>query len=280
MERARGLLQAAQRIVVLTGAGISADSGLATFRGKNGLWKKHRPEELATPGAFARDPRLVWEWYDARRRAVADAAPNEAHLALARLSRRRPGVTLATQNVDGLHTLAARSVEEGTDAGPSRGGRDGATGGEAERADAGGAAGDVVRAPGELLELHGCLFRVRCSRCSWRAEDREPVDVSSQSTLPRCPDCGALVRPDVVWFGEPLGRDLEVAFKRAAEADACLVVGTSGRVQPAASVATVTARGGGTVVEVNPEASALTPVAEASIRARAVDAVPELVADL
>jgi len=246
--RARRLLGGAERIVVLTGAGLSADSGLATFRGEDGLWKKHRPEELATPGAFARDPRLVWEWYDARRRAVADAAPNAAHLALARLAGNRPGVTIATQNVDGLHTLAARRVES--------------------------------PAGGELLELHGCLFRVRCSRCSRGAEDRGPVDVSSEATLPRCPDCSALLRPDVVWFGEPLGRDLELAFQRAAEAGACLVVGTSGRVQPAASVAAVTARTGGAVVEVNPAASALTPLAEASIRARAVEVVPDLVDDL
>lgn len=267
-DQARRLLQRAQRIVVLTGAGISADSGLATFRGEEGLWEKHRPEDLATPGAFARDARLVWSWYDARRRAVADALPNEAHLALARLARHRNGVTIATQNVDGLHTLAAeRLARDGGKAPP--------TGRGEEAGDAGGSRGAVD----ELLELHGCLFRIRCGRCGWRTESRKPIDTSSDETLPHCPDCDALARPDVVWFGEPLGRALEVAFERAAMAEACLVVGTSGRVQPAASIAAVTARGGGAVVEVNPEPSALTPLAEVSIRARAAEAVPDLVDD-
>ncbi|MCH7825152.1 MAG: hypothetical protein IH849_10155 [Acidobacteria bacterium] len=110
IDRGRDLLHSSRGVVVLTGAGLSADSGLATFRGPGGLWRKYRPEELATPEAFRRDPRLVWEWYEARRRAAAEAAPNDAHRAIAEFALRRDDVTIVTQNVDGLHTLAARCV--------------------------------------------------------------------------------------------------------------------------------------------------------------------------
>jgi NAD-dependent deacetylase len=253
--RARDLLGRADRILVLTGAGVSAESGVPTFRGAEGLWKEFRPEELATSLAFARDPRLVWEWYEWRRRRVRECRPNPAHLALAALAL-APGsrMRIATQNVDGLHGVAAREVAASLVA-PSSGG---------------GAA-----AP---LELHGSLFRVRCTLCGARRPHVDPIDASTTDSLPRCDRCDALLRPDVVWFGEPLDDAvLGEALERARTASVCLVVGTSAVVQPAASLAMVTKRSGGTVIEVNPETTPLTPFADVSIRATAVEAVPRIV---
>lgn len=244
LERARAALESAGRVFVLTGAGVSAESGVPTFRGSGGLWKSHRPEDLATPRAFRRDPRLVWEWYGWRRALVSECSPNPAHRALAAWAHRRGGVRIVTQNVDGLHTLAARS-----------------DGGE-----------------GALpLELHGSLFRVRCTACDRRLEHRHPVDASSPDSLPRCSDCGALLRPDVVWFGESLDPDvLEEAAEAARGADLALVVGTSAVVEPAASLPRVTASTGGVVVEVNTDETALTRIADASLRGAAGTVLPRL----
>ncbi len=254
IDRGRDILRASRGVVVLTGAGLSADSGLATFRGPGGQWRKHRPEELATPEAFRRDPRLVWEWYEARRRAAAEAAPNDAHRAIAEFALRRDDVTIVTQNVDGLHALAARCVATG----PRR------------------APGNISRAL--PLELHGTFYRVRCTSCGRRREHRDLIDASSKETLPRCDDCGALLRPDVVWFGEPLGEAIERAFGCASQAEVCLVVGTSAVVQPAASVAMVTRRAGGAIIEVNPEETPLSPMCAVSLRDTAATAVPMLLA--
>ena len=246
--RARDRLARAERIVVLTGAGVSAESGVPTFRGAGGLWRRHRPEELATPEAFTRDPRLVWEWYAWRRRLVAECAPNAAHLALARLALDHGSVWIVTQNVDGLHHRAA----------------DGAAGTERDPA------------PAYPLEVHGAIYRDRCSRCG-RRTPAGPVDWSSERTLPRCSACAGLLRPDVVWFGEALdGGLLNTALEAASVADVCLVVGTSALVYPAASVPEVTAAHGGTVIEVNTEATPLTPRATWSIRGTAVEIVPRL----
>lgn len=241
-DKARSLVERARRLVVLTGAGVSADSGVPTFRGEGGLWKRHRPEELATPGAFDRDPRLVWEWYAWRRERVLACEPNPAHHALADWCRRRPETCLVTQNVDGLHARAAEAV------------------------------GAV---DGRLVELHGSLFRVRCTACAYRAAHTDPVDATALDRLPRCPDCGALLRPAVVWFGEPLdGGALAEAFASASGADVCLVVGTSAVVHPAASIPLATLASGGIVVEVNPDATALTPRSEVSLRGRAALLLP------
>jgi NAD-dependent deacetylase len=210
-------LEAADTVIVLTGAGISADSGVPTFRGREGLWKQYRPEELATPEAFARDPKLVWEWYAWRKSLVATCRPNEAHLALARWIAGRDGVHIITQNVDGLHALAADAVAADTAdrERPKRRLKD------REQPEAGAAEA--------ILELHGSLFRTRCPGCGAKRESREPVDASSESSLPRCHRCDTMLRPDVVWFGEPLDRYvLRHSFELAERAGACLVVGTSG----------------------------------------------------
>ncbi len=241
IETARRSLDSAAIVVVLTGAGISADSGVPTFRGPGGLWNDHRPEELATPAAFERDPRLVWEWYGWRRALVDACRPNAAHLALARWAADRSGIYIITQNVDGLHGAAAKDA-------------------------------------GAVLELHGSLFRTRCPGCGATRESCESIDASSESTLPRCDRCAAMLRPDVVWFGEALDRQvLGRSFELAEQAEACLVVGTSGVVQPAASIASVAARAGGRLVEVNPEPTPITASADVSLLGRAAEIVPRLV---
>lgn len=249
-EAARAILERAERVVVLTGAGISADSGVPTFRGPEGLWKRWRPEQLATPEAFRSDPRLVWEWYAWRREKVAACRPNPGHDALAGLALRRPGITLVTQNVDGLHEAAAVAAAAARGRPPD---------------------------PALPLELHGSLFRVRCTGCGERAGHRGPIDAGSPETLPRCHGCGGLLRPDVVWFGEPLPADLLArALAAAGEAEACLVVGTSAVVYPAAGVAMRALEAGAALVEVNPEPTPLSPYAEACLRARAAGALPGL----
>jgi len=219
-----------ERIVVFTGAGVSADSGIPTFRGAGGLWRNFRSEDLATPQAFSRDPALVWEWYEWRRGLVRAAEPNAAHRAIAELDR----AAVVTQNVDGLHARA--------------GSRD-------------------------VIELHGSLFRVRCTREHTVREALEPFG----EIPPRC-ECGALLRPDVVWFGEmlPAGA-LERAARLIAEAELLLIVGTSGVVQPAAGLVSLCH---GTSIEINPEASALASNCDFAIAARAAEAVPAIVGAL
>jgi NAD-dependent deacetylase len=245
--RARDLLHEGSAVVVLTGAGVSAESGVPTFRGAGGLWKEFRPEDLATPEAFARDPRLVWEWYAWRRTLVAACAPNAAHRTLAEWALRSRKVTIVTQNVDGLHARAARE-----------------------------AAGNGDAAAALPVEVHGSLLRDRCSGCGARSEP-VTVDVSSLARLPRCARCEALLRPDVVWFGEMLDEGvLARADAAAVTADVCLVVGTSALVHPAASLPLRTRAHGGVVIEVNPEETPLTRVAEISIRGRAAEVIPML----
>jgi NAD-dependent deacetylase len=232
----RARVAAARTIAVLTGAGISADSGVPTFRGADGLWRTHRAEELATPHAFARDPRLVWEWYDWRRQLIASKQPNPAHDALAALEQRRAPCTLITQNVDGLHATAG-----------SR----------------------------RLLELHGNIWRMRCTSCGARVEDRR-VPLPLQEGLPACRDCRGLLRPDIVWFGEAL--EPAVIDAAAAAAGSCelfLVIGTSGVVQPAASLASLAREAGSWVVEINPQRSE-SPAVHCWLAGRAAQIVPRL----
>jgi len=229
--------------VAFTGAGISAESGVPTFRDAGGLWRNFRPEELATTAAFERDPRTAWEWYEWRRGFLAECEPNEGHRALARFFLGRGASGIVTQNVDGLHTRAA--VEE---------------------------AGD--RPPGAALplEIHGAIARDRCNRCGLRAE-AEPLG----NDLPRCAVCGGMRRPDVVLFGEMLdGERLERAHSLAADADICLVIGTSAVVQPAAGIPLATLRSGGRIVEVNTQATDLSGAAAVTLRGAAGVVLPEL----
>jgi NAD-dependent deacetylase len=246
---ARQALARALRVVVLTGAGVSAESGVPTFRGAGGLWKQFKPEDLATPIAFGRDPRLVWEWYGWRRELLKACRPNPAHLALARWMLARAGVTLITQNVDGLHERAALELAS-----------DAAT---AERA--------------YPIRLHGSLFHDRCTRCNRRVEARDAVDAASVETLPHCAECGGLMRPDVVWFGEMLPvRETQRAFEAAADAEACLVIGTTGAVYPAAGVVHAAKQAGAAVVVVDPGETEYESVADIRLVGAAGAVVPQV----
>ncbi len=235
MEGARERILRARSVAVLTGAGVSAESGVPTFRGEGGLWRRYRAEDLATPEAFARNPRLVWEWYDWRRQLIARCRPNAAHEAIAHLERAVPEFLLITQNIDGLHRQAGSS---------------------------------------RLVELHGNIWRTRCCDEGRIAENRE---VPLKSIPPRC-GCGALLRPDIVWFGEPLPLEaLQQAVDFVEGCDVLLVAGTSAVVEPAASLPMMAKRQGAYVVEVNPEATPLSAAADTSIRGRAGEILPHLV---
>jgi NAD-dependent deacetylase len=221
-------------LAVLTGAGISAESGVPTFRGEGGLWRSYRAEDLATPGAFRRDPRLVWEWYDWRRGLIGACAPNAAHATLAEMELQFDDFVLITQNVDGLHRLAG-----------SR----------------------------NVVELHGNIWRMRCSRgCRAPWEDRT---VPLSEIPPHCPRCGSLARPDVVWFGESLpGHALDAAFGAAQRCQVMLVIGTSAVVQPAASLPVLALQHGAYVVEINPQATPLSEAVDEAIHEPAAIALP------
>ncbi len=249
LEAARRLLADAEKVCVLSGAGVSAESGVPTFRGEDGLWKNHRAEELATPQAFRRDPRMVWEWYDWRRGKIAACAPNPGHYALAELALGRRTVRIVTQNVDGLHEAAAREV-----------------------------AGAEDPAPALPLEVHGSIFRVKCTTCTYKIPHRDPIQWESEAVLPKCPVCGSLLRPDVVWFGESLDAQiLGDAFEAARSATLCLVAGTSALVQPAASVPLATLEGGGSIIEINPTETPLSGVAALSLKGGSGAVLPLLV---
>jgi NAD-dependent deacetylase len=235
LKAARKLVAEARSVAVLTGAGVSAESGVPVFRGPEGLWRSFRPEDLATPEAFERDPRLVWEWYDWRRRKIAPARPNLAHYALVTLEKRAPELALVTQNVDGLHSAAG-----------SR----------------------------NLLEIHGSLWRTRCLSCR---EVRENRDVPLARIPPRCP-CEGLLRPDVVWFGEPLPYETLKRALRAVEAcDLMLVVGTSGLVQPAASMGQAALQRGAAVIEVNLDPTPTSREVTHFLQGKAGEILPRLV---
>jgi NAD-dependent deacetylase len=219
LERAAALLRGADRVAVLTGAGVSAESGVPTFRDAGGLWEGHRVEDVATPEAFARDPVLVWRFYNLRRAGLRTVRPNPGHHALAALEERLGSerFALITQNVDGLHRAAG-----------SR----------------------------NVLEVHGSIARVRCTGCR-RVEDRPDEELGER---PKCPACGGLLRPDVVWFNEMLPEDVwEQAVTAARQCRCFLVVGTSAVVYPAAGLVGLARAGGARVIEVNLTA---TPVSE------------------
>lgn len=235
LERAARLLREANGVAALTGAGVSAESGVPTFRdAQTGLWARYRPEDLATPEAFARDPKLVWEWYTMRRGLVASANPNPAHYALARIAGKARQFTLITQNVDNLHQRA--------------GSRD-------------------------VVELHGNIARTKCSRENivvetWQATTEVP---------PRCPRCGAPLRPDVVWFGEILPPQAYARAETAARTCALfLSVGTSSVVYPAAGLASLAREHGAVLVEINPQDTPLSRAADIALRGAAGELLPAL----
>ena len=217
---------------------MSAASGVPTFRGDDGLWSSFRVEELATAEAFARDPSLVWEWYEWRRKLIAACEPNRAHEVLAKWSRRYPKFTLVTQNVDGLHERA------GTE--------------------------KVVRFHGSLWEL-SCWEGCAEAPPRWRDET-----VPFPELPPPCPWCGGLARPGVVWFGEAIDPEILEQSVEAVDCDVCLVVGTSAIVYPAAGLADEAARRGAFTVEINPEPTEASPRYDAAIAGKAEEVLDEL----
>lgn len=232
-------LAAAKSVAVLTGAGVSAESGVPTFRdAQTGLWARYRPEDLATPGAFLRTPKLVWEWYAWRRKLVQDAKPNAGHLALAEMESIFPHFDLITQNVDGLHQRAG-----------SR----------------------------NVIELHGNISKTKCfNEGTLVTEWNETGDVP-----PKCPRCGGLLRPAVVWFEESLPEtEINKAMSAANECDLFLSIGTSTVVYPAAGLPLTALERGAVVVEINPQPTPFTERATFALQGPGGVVLPELLATL
>lgn len=229
-------LKKASRVSVLTGAGVSQESGLRTFRdAQTGLWAQYKPEELASPEAFARDPQLIWDWYAWRREAIKGVRPNAGHFALVEMERKYPEFALITQNVDGLHRMAGSL---------------------------------------NVIELHGNIQRVRCADCGSIAE----TWVDDVGSMPTCVKCGGFLRPDVVWFGESLPRaELEAAVIAARTCQVFFSIGTSGVVQPAASLAYAARNKGAVVVEINAESTSLTPKTDFAFHGKSGEILPEMV---
>lgn len=224
------------RITVLTGAGVSAASGVPTFRGKDGLWKNFRPEALATAEAFGRDPSLVWEWYAWRRFRIATCDPNAAHVTLADWSVRFPNFRLITQNVDGLHEKAGTQ---------------------------------------NVIRLHGSIWEVSC----WQGCQKSPKRwVDRRTTFkempPRCPYCGGLIRPAVVWFGETLETNVVSQAMNAMKCDVFMTIGTSAVVYPAAGFIEQARANGAYTVEINPDATPATQTVNLPIRGEAEKILP------
>lgn len=221
--------------MVSTGAGVSTESGIPSFRGEGGLWEKFKPEELATPEAFARDPKKVWEWYDWRRQLISKVEPNSGHHALVELERMIPRFFLFTQNIDGLHQRAGSKI---------------------------------------VYELHGNIWRVRCLK-----ENRkfETFETPFREIPPRC-ECGSLIRPDVVWFGESLPADvLSTAWEVAANCDFFFLIGSSATVEPAASLAWLARDRGAVVVEINDDITPVTEIANECFLGKSGAILPRLV---
>ena len=229
-------LTSTTRVVVLTGAGVSQESGLRTFRdAQTGLWARYKPEDLASPEAFARDPKLVWDWYAWRREAIKGVRPNPGHYALVEMEKRIPQFTLITQNVDGLHRFAGNQ---------------------------------------NVLELHGNIQKVRCSECRTFTEEWG----DDMEGVPTCSVCGGLLRPDVVWFGETLPRaELESAVTASRGAQVYFSIGTSGVVQPAASLAHAARNNGSVVIEINAEPTPLTPKVDFAFHGKSGEILPALI---
>jgi NAD-dependent deacetylase len=245
------------RFLVLTGAGVSAESGIPTFRGKNGYWRNLDSAKLATPEAFARDPQLVWQWYRERRQRIREAQPNAAHQAIAKLAQHAQEFLLVTQNVDDLHARAGLPTEK-------------------------------------MVQIHGDIFVTRCSHCNFSEQGRsgslEPptrgrlrsIAPTSKNDvdLPRCPECDALMRPGVVWFGEQLDPDKIDIVERFLARDRCdyaIVAGTTATFGYIIDWALRASIGGGQLIEVNPEETSLSQFATQLLREPAAIALPRLI---
>jgi NAD-dependent protein deacetylase/lipoamidase len=254
------------RILVLTGAGVSAESGIPTFRGKEGYWRNLDPTKLATPDAFARDPQLVWEWYRERRQCIRNARPNDAHEAISRFARPTDEFLLVTQNVDDLHARAGIPTQK-------------------------------------MVQIHGDIFVTRCSRCGWRAELRDADTTNirghaglagarpsttgneqedAKHSLPTCRKCHALMRPGVVWFGEQLPWNELQRVENFLDRGACDIVIVAGTTATFGYVIdwALRASRGGELIEVNPEETPLSRFATRLVREPAAIALPRIVEEV
>lgn len=237
-ERLRERLRAARSVFVLTGAGVSAESGVPTFRGggRTAVWRGMPFDVISSAGMVERDLPAVWEWFDYRRRRLGELEPNPAHKTLARWQERLHRFTLATQNIDGLHASA--------------GSRD-------------------------VLELHGNIWMARCLACGAREDLRR---LNEDERPPKCAACGELMRPDVVLFGEMLPAEVfRIAAERASECEVCFVVGTSAIVYPAAGLPIIAHQAGAYVVKVNPEPTPLSEMCDELLQGKAGEVLPRLV---
>ncbi len=240
LRRAADRVGSAQRVVVFTGAGVSKESGIATFRDPGeGLWAQYDPMDLATREAYLRDPAFVWRWYRERFGKLREAQPNPGHVALAELERHVPSVIVVTQNIDGLHQRAGS---------------------------------------GDVIELHGSAARFKCLGERHTGFTWDDLSGSEAAEPPRCPKCGDLIRPDVVWFGEQLPHEaITRALDVARRCDVMLVVGTSGVVQPAASMPLLALQSGDFLIDVNPEPDELAGMAHAFLQGPGGEVLPLLV---
>ena len=240
------------RVLVITGAGVSAESGIPTFRGKGGYWRNFDASKLATPEAFERDPKLVWEWYNERRQRVSNARPNAGHDAIAKLAGQADEFLLVTQNVDDLHTRAGLANEA-------------------------------------MVQIHGNIFVTRCTRCDFRRDGERPPSQSYGAAsehesrdcgIPRCPECAALMRPGVVWFGERLPWSELQRVEDYLDCGACdlvIVAGTTATFGYITDWALRASRRGGELIEVNPEETPISQFATQRVREPAAIALPRIV---
>lgn len=239
---ARNLISKAQKVVVLTGAGISAESGVATFRDAlTGLWRNFDPAQLATPEAYLRDPALVWGWYEWRRQLLLKAQPNAGHLAVARLEQQAPSFTLLTQNVDDLHERAGSQ---------------------------------------QVAHLHGSIFHPYCFDCGRAYVFTAAPNLTKEQKVepPHCRFCAGLIRPGVVWFGEEMPvAELNLAYAAVENCDVFLSIGTSGVVYPAAGLVELAAQQGAAVIHLNPESQPIRFAQELSLVGTAGELLPQLV---
>jgi len=225
-------LKDSRKIVFVTGAGISQESGIPTFRGKDGYWRKYDPMKLASIDAFYDDPKLVWEWYEDRRKNILDVKPNEGHFAISQMEEFKD-VVILTQNIDGLHQ------------------RSGST---------------------NVLELHGSIIRIKCTVCDFF----DNITENFESLPPKC-KCGSMLRPDVVWFGEPLPQNIwQSAIKEASICDVMIIVGTSLVVSPANTLPVYAKQNGAILIEVNPEKTVMSNDMTLSIQATSVGVLPKM----
>ena len=225
-------LKDSRKIVFVTGAGISQESGIPTFRGKDGYWRKYDPMKLASIDAFYDDPKLVWEWYEDRRKNILAVKPNEGHFAISQMEEFKDVVVL-TQNIDGLHQ------------------RSGST---------------------NVLELHGSIIRIKCTVCDFI----DNITENFESLPPKC-KCGSMLRPDVVWFGEPLPQNIwQSAIKEASVCDVMVIVGTSLVVSPANTLPVYAKQNGAILIEVNPEKTVMSNDMTLSIQATSVGVLPKM----